>query len=72
MVIGIDIVNEWLFATYSRVKKAEFVLSWVSFICTLVLTALMPVQVPALCCTCNTWACVKVALLMMMPLEYSI
>ena len=43
MVIGIDIVNEWLFATYSRVKKAEFVLSWVSFICTLVLTALMPV-----------------------------
>jgi hypothetical protein len=45
MVIGIDIFNEWLFATWPRVKKAEFVLSWLSFICTLVLTSLMPVQV---------------------------
>jgi hypothetical protein len=44
MVIGIDIVNEWLFATYPRVKKAEFVLSWLSFACTLALTSLLPVQ----------------------------
>jgi hypothetical protein len=45
MVIGVDIISEWLFATWPRVKKAEFVLSWLSFLATLVLTSLLPVQV---------------------------
>jgi MFS superfamily sulfate permease-like transporter len=45
IVIGTDIMFEWLVATYARVKKAEFVLSWVSFLVILALTTVMPVQV---------------------------
>lgn len=45
MVIGVDIMHEWLIVTWPRVKKAEFVVSWLSFIATLILTSLLPVQV---------------------------
>jgi hypothetical protein len=45
IVIGVDIMHEWLIVTWARVKKAEFVVSWLSFIATLLLTSVLPVQV---------------------------
>jgi MFS superfamily sulfate permease-like transporter len=44
-VLGIQICHEWLWNTRMRISRAEFVLSWASFISTLTLTSLMPVQV---------------------------
>eukprot|EP00892_Ulva_mutabilis_P012584 jgi/Ulvmu1/9699/UM055_0037.1 len=43
-VLGIDICREWLWNTRTRIKAAEFVLSWLSFTATITLTSLMPVQ----------------------------
>lgn len=45
IVIGADIMHEWLVATRLRIKRAEFVLSWLAFIATVLLTAMLPVKV---------------------------
>lgn len=44
-VLGVQICHEWLWNTRMRISTPEFVLSWASFITTLTLTSLMPVQV---------------------------
>ena len=45
LVLGVDIIHEWLINTHHRVGRAEFALSWLCFSCTMVLTSLMPISV---------------------------
>lgn len=45
IVIGADIMQEWLVATRRRIKRAEFALSWLAFLATVALTAMLPVKV---------------------------
>ena len=47
-VLGFQICHEWLWNTRMRISGPEFVLSWASFVSTLTLTCLMPVQVRSL------------------------
>eukprot|EP00892_Ulva_mutabilis_P001349 jgi/Ulvmu1/11214/UM072_0051.1 len=44
IVIGADIMHEWLLATRRRIKRAEFLLSWLAFLSTVALTAILPVK----------------------------
>lgn len=40
-----DIIINWLIAIRCRVKRVEYILTWLSFAITLALTTLLPVQV---------------------------
>jgi hypothetical protein len=44
-VIGMDIIINWLISIRHRVKRVEYILTWLSFASTLALTTLLPVQV---------------------------
>lgn len=45
MLIGTEIIYSWLFLTYWRITKSEFVLSWLTFLSVIGLCAILPVQV---------------------------
>jgi MFS superfamily sulfate permease-like transporter len=47
VLMGTEIIFSWLFLTYWRITKAEFVLSWLTFLSVVGLCAVLPVQV---CC----------------------
>lgn len=45
VLMGSEIIFSWLFLTYWRITKAEFVLSWLTFLSVIGLCAILPVQV---------------------------
>lgn len=57
MLIGTEIIYSWLFLTYWRITKAEFVLSWLTFLSVIGLCGILPVQVliPNLDPRCNAF-----------------
>jgi hypothetical protein len=61
VLLGTEIIRSWLFLTYWRITKAEFALSWLTFLSVIGLCAILPVQVHPLpvekskswpCCHC--------------------
>lgn len=44
-LLGSEIMFSWLFLTFWRIKTAEFVLSWLTFLSVVGLCAILPVQV---------------------------
>jgi hypothetical protein len=58
VLLGTEIIRSWLFLTYWRITKAEFALSWLTFLSVIGLCAILPVQVhPQPVKKSKSWPC---------------